>query len=150
MVIFVHCKNQTILMKNLFLLAFVGISLLVKGQNDTIKSLVIVDGKPFLYVQDMPHFIGGEAEMMRFIGENTLYPDSAVKYNIEGKVIVQFIVSSTGEVKDPVIINNVKVGYGCEEEAIRVIMKMPRWTPGYQNGKAVPVYFRLPFNFRLH
>jgi protein TonB len=64
-------------------------------------------------------------------------------------VHLKFTVTAEGNIKDIVILNKDKLGYGCEEAAMAVIRKMPRWTPGRQNGAPVPVYFydtnSLPF-----
>lgn len=105
--------------------------------------------EPFLAVEEMPEFTGGEAAMMKFIQENTKYPEQAIAGGVEGSVRVKFTVTATGEIKDAKIISKDRLGSGCEEEAIRVIMSMPRWKPGRQNGQAVPVYFNLPVRFRL-
>jgi len=105
--------------------------------------------EPFLSVEQMPEFKGGEAAMLKFIAENLEYPSVAREAGIEGRVFLKFTVSADGSIKDIVIQNKDKVGYGCEEAAMAVIRKMPKWTPGRQNGQAVPVYFNIPIRFRL-
>ncbi len=105
--------------------------------------------EPFLAVEEMPEFTGGEGAMMKFIQENTKYPEQAIAAGVEGSVRVKFTVTSAGVIKDAKIISKDKLGAGCEEEAMRVIMSMPKWKPGRQNGQAVPVYFNLPVRFRL-
>ena len=110
--------------------------------------------EPFLAVEEMPQFIAGdasrsEAAMVKYIAENTKYPEQAIAAGIEGSVRVKFTVTAKGEIENAKIISKDKLGAGCEEEAIRVIMSMPRWVPGRQNGQAVPVYFNLPVRFRL-
>jgi protein TonB len=104
---------------------------------------------PFISVEQMPEFKGGEGAMMKFIAENLEYPQAAKDASIEGRVHLKFTVTADGSIKDIVILNKDKLGYGCEEAAIAVIKKMPKWTPGRQNGQPVPVYFNIPIRFRL-
>lgn len=104
---------------------------------------------PFISVEQMPEFKGGEAAMMKFIAENLEYPQAAKDASIEGRVHLKFTVTADGSIKDIVVLNKDKLGYGCEEAAIAVIRKMPKWTPGRQNGQPVPVYFNIPIRFRL-
>ena len=98
-------------------------------------------------VEQMPEFPGGIEEMTKFLQKNLVYPPSAQENGISGKVYIQFVVDKSGK------ISNVKVmrslGGGCDEEAVRVVRKMPPWTSGKQNGKAVSVWFTLPINFML-
>jgi protein TonB len=148
-------------MKFLFLLALLSLSCLGFAQHDSIphdllppKDEIILDPtakkEPFIAVEQMPVYPEGEAAMMRFIAENLVYPDSAIKKNIEGVVRIKFTVSTTGEIKDPMVLNKNRLGYGCEEAAMAVVMKMPKWIPGKQNGVPVEVYYNLPFRFRLY
>jgi len=104
---------------------------------------------PFISVEQMPEFKGGEGAMMKFIAENLEYPQAAKDASIEGRVHLKFTVTAEGSIKDIVVLNKDKLGYGCEEAAIAVIRKMPKWTPGRQNGQPVPVYFNIPIRFRL-
>ena len=104
---------------------------------------------PFISVEQMPEFNGGEGAMMKFIAENLEYPQQAKDNGIEGRVHLKFTVTAEGKIKDIVILNKDKLGYGCEEAAIPVIKKMPAWKPGRQNGQPVPVYFNIPIRFRL-
>ena len=134
---------------NLIPLIEKALSIMPEDTTIEIKSL-----EPFLAVEEMPQFISGdalrsEAAMVKYIAENTKYPKEAKTAGIEGSVRVKFIVSSDGTIKDAKIISKDILGAGCEEEAIRVIMSMPKWIPGRQNGQAVPVYFNLPVHFRL-
>ncbi|WP_255412407.1 energy transducer TonB [Dysgonomonas sp. Marseille-P4361] len=105
------------------------------------------DEKPFEIVEQMPHFVGGEAEMSKFIHRNLVYPTAASGAGIQGRVVVRFVVQKDGN------LSNVKVVRGidpeCDKEAVRVVKAMPKWKPGKQNGKEVPVYFTLPFIFKL-
>ena len=64
-----------------------------------------------------------------------------------GRVFLNFIITSEGEIKDITILKG--LGFGADEESIRVISKMPRWNPGMQSGRAVNVRYNLPISFQL-
>lgn len=100
-------------------------------------------------IEVMPKFYRGDDAMMKFIMENLKYPEEAVANNISGTVRVKFTIDSNGTVKNPTIIGNQKLGYGCEKEAIRVIENMPRWNPALMNGVPISCYFNLPVRFML-
>lgn len=109
----------------------------LEEQNDTIFNVVEV----------MPKFPGGPEAMMKFIVENINYPELAKIKGIEGRVFVNFIVETDGSVSNANVLRG--IGGGCDEEALRVVEMMPRWTPGYQSGQAVRVSFNLPVRFML-
>lgn len=118
------------------------------------------EGKVFKVVEKMPMFPGCEetegrqaqkkcadAEMMKFIYGNLKYPEVARKEGIQGRSIVSFVVSKTGEIKDIKVLKGI-----CEEikqESIRVVELMPKWIPGTQRGESVDVQFTLPIRFKL-
>lgn len=104
-------------------------------------------GSVFTMVEQMPQFPGGEEELLKFISENLKYPYVASESGIQGRVIVRFVVSVTGEVTNIEIMRGLDPS--CDREAIRVIKTMPKWIPGKQNGKNVPVYFTIPILFKL-
>ena len=106
--------------------------------------------QPFTYVEKMPSFPGGTQKMYEYIYERMKYPEDAKHKNIEGQVIVQFVVENDGT------LNKIKVVRGVEKsldaEAVRVIESMNegyKWTPGFHNRRAVPVSFTLPIKFVL-
>jgi len=99
------------------------------------------------YVEQMPEFPGGQTELVKFLSSNLQYPDSARHNNIEGKVVAHFVVNEDGSISDPQILKG--LGYGCDEEVLRVISMMPKWNPGKLDGKPVSVYFNLPVTFKL-
>jgi periplasmic protein TonB len=111
------------------------------------EKIVEEDDKPFLIVEQMPQFPGGDIEMMKFIRDNLKYPPRAQEAGVQGKVIVNFVVGRDGKITHIKIVRG--IGSGCDEEAIRVLEKMPPWTPGKMGGKAVPVYFTFPITFKL-
>ncbi|QIK61061.1 M56 family metallopeptidase [Dysgonomonas sp. HDW5A] len=102
---------------------------------------------PFVMVEQMPQFAGGESAMMQYIGTNLKYPESAAKENIEGRVVLRFVVTKTGDIKDVSVIRG--LDSRCDEEAMRVVRAMPKWTPGKQGGKDVDVYYTLPILYKL-
>ncbi|WP_188769015.1 M56 family metallopeptidase [Emticicia aquatilis] len=101
----------------------------------------------FTTVEENPSFEGGVKKMYEFIGRNLRYPEPARRANVQGKVFVKFIVRKDGTVSDLQVLKG--VGFGCDEETVRVIGSMPKWNPGKQNGKPVSVYFTMPVNFVL-
>lgn len=105
------------------------------------------DNVVFQVVETMPLFPGGEAAMMKFMGDNIKYPVIAQENGIQGRVICQFVVNKDGSIVDVVVVRSVDPS--LDKEAIRMIQSMPRWTPGKQRGKPVRVKYTLPVNFRL-
>jgi protein TonB len=99
-------------------------------------------------IQEMPEFPGGFAEMYKFISKNVTYPKIALKMGISGKVHVKFSVSADGTLSNVEILRGQEGG--LNEEAIRLVKMMPKWTPGRMNGKAVKVRsVQIPVNFML-
>jgi TonB family protein len=119
----------------------------VKDTTSTVDKPSTAD--PFVSVEKMPMFPGGESEMMKFIATRMVYPDLARNANIEGRVMVKFVVASNGKVKDFEIVSE-PLGYGLDKAAVDVVKAMPDWEPGSQNGIPVPVYFNIPIRFRLY
>jgi len=99
------------------------------------------------FAEEMPSFPGGEEELSAFMGENVKYPEIARKAGVEGKVWVQFTVGKDGRVSSIIVLKG--VGAGLDEEAVRVIKLMPKWTSGKQNGVPVSVSYKMPIVFRL-
>ena len=115
---------------------------------DTIHEEVIEDGELFgCIVETMPSFRGGQQKLFEFLGNNMVYPQEAKEAGIEGQVFVEFYIEKDGSVTDGKVLKG--IGYGCDEEALRVIGLMPKWYPGKQRGKAVRVRYTLPINFNL-
>ncbi len=113
---------------------------------DTIEE--VVEQELFgMIPETMPSFRGGEQKLFEFIGKNVVYPQEAIDAGIEGKVFVEFYIEKDGTVCDAKVLRG--IGYGCDEEALRVIGLMPKWSPGKQRGKAVRVRYTLPVNFKL-
>ena len=105
------------------------------------------DGKAFTVVEQQPEYVGGNRELMRFIGRNIKYPAAAVRANVQGMVFVQFVVGKDGQTSDIKVLKG--IGFGCDEEAVRVASILPAWRPGQQNGQPVAVQCNLPIQFIL-
>lgn len=103
--------------------------------------------KIYTVVEKQPQFVGGISEMMGFIQKSINYPKEAAKMGIEGKVIVGFNVLENGTLEDIQVLNG--IGYGCDEEALRVVSIMPKWEAGEMAGKKVVVKMTIPIKFRL-
>ncbi len=105
------------------------------------------EAEPFVVVEEMPMFPGGDAALLQYISEHTQYPEVAKENNIQGKVIVRFCVTSKGGVDKVSILKGVDPE--LDKEAIRVVQTLPPFKPGKQGGKPVPVWYMVPINFTL-
>lgn len=103
--------------------------------------------EPFVVVEEMPQFPGGDAELLKYIVENTKYPENAKKNNIQGKVITRFCVTSKGNVSKVTVLK--AVDPEIDAEAVRVVSTLPSFKPGRQGGKDVPVWYMVPISFAL-
>ena len=96
---------------------------------------------------DIPaEFPGGINKARQFLANNIQYPDEAVEEGVNGTVRVKFTIEIDGSISNIQILQ--KLGYGCDEEVIRVLKRMPRWTPAKLKGKYVRSYFTMPVSFR--
>jgi protein TonB len=103
--------------------------------------------EPFIVVEEMPAFPGGDAALLRYLQENAVYPEVAKENNIQGRVILKFCVTPTGGVSMITILKGVDPE--LDEEAKRVVSTLPAFKPGKQGGKPVPVWFQAYINFQL-
>ena len=101
----------------------------------------------FIVVEEMPEYPGGMSEFMKFIAQNIKYPADALQGKVEGRVIARFVVCKDGSISDIEIMRSVSPS--LDAEAVRVLKLMPKWKPGRQRGRAVPVKFTVPVTFRL-
>jgi TonB family protein len=99
-------------------------------------------------VEYLPSFPGGAKGLQKFFDNNLQYPTAATDDGIEGTVNVSFIVDENGKLSSPQVQGQAP-GFGLEAEALRVIQKMPSWTPGKLKGKNVKTRFTLPVRFQL-
>ncbi|MES2656187.1 MAG: energy transducer TonB [Bacteroidota bacterium] len=95
-------------------------------------------------VEQMPEFNG---DLYEYLGEEINYPPVALQNNVQGKVLVSFVVDKDGKVKDATVLKG--IGFGCDEEAIRVIKSMPDWSAGMQNKRKVSVRMIIPIMFQV-
>lgn len=105
------------------------------------------EGEVFEIVEQNPSFPGGNEALMKWLSKNLKYPASAQENNIQGRVLVQFVVNKDGSIVDPKVLRSVDPA--LDKEALRVVSAMPKWQPGKQRGKTVRVRFTLPVTFRL-
>jgi protein TonB len=103
--------------------------------------------KIFTSVEQMPEFPGGQAALLKYLQNNIRYPATAREENIQGKVVLKFVVDKDGNVTNIEIARD--IGGGCGKEAERVVKGMPKWKAGKQNGAPVKVYYTLPVSFKL-
>lgn len=96
----------------------------------------------------MPSFPGGQQSLEKFVEDNLQYPQEALDNGIEGKVMISFDVDETGKIYRPSVVSP-KIGYGLEEEALKVVKAMPQWNPGKMKGKNVKTKFTLPVTYQL-
>lgn len=101
----------------------------------------------FTAVEQMPQFPGGEAELMKYISNHIKYPTMAAENNIQGRVVVKFVVKKDGSVGEVQVLRGKDPD--LDKEAVRVVRTLPKFIPGKMNGQAVSVWFTLPINFKL-
>lgn len=101
----------------------------------------------FVAVEQQAEFPGGQTALMKWLSNNVRYPESAQQNDIQGRVVVRFVVEKDGSIGAATIVKG--VDKDLDREALRVVKKMPRWQPGKNNGVAVRSYFNLPVVFKL-
>jgi len=129
----------------------------VKGDPDAGQSALTIDAgngnavveekQIFKFVEQMPAYPGGEEAMLKFLSDNVKYPQIARDQEVEGRVILTFVVDETGHINDIQVLKD--IGGGCGQAAVDAVRKMPPWTIGRQNGKAVRVQYNLPVMFTM-
>ncbi len=103
--------------------------------------------KVFDVVEQMPVFPGGEAALLKYVSEHIRYPAVAQENNIQGRVVVKFVVTKTGAVGKAMVVRSKDPD--LDKEALRVVKSLPKFTPGKMNGHAVDVWYTLPITFKL-
>jgi len=116
----------------------------VNSTNQVVEDNTIYN---FVSMENPPKYPGGMAALYKFLGENMKYPKEARDNNIQGKVLVSFSVLKDGALTDIKVER--KLGYGTDEEAVRVLKLSKKWEPGLQNGKPVNVKYNIPISFNL-
>lgn len=100
-----------------------------------------------MVVEEMPEFEGGTEALLMFLRDNITYPERCKEEEIQGRVIVTFVVNKDGSIVEPEVVKSVDPD--LDAEALRVVSMMPAWKPGKQKGEAVRVRYTVPVNFRL-
>jgi len=106
-----------------------------------------VEEQIFQVVEQNPEFPGGLGALGQYLSKNIKYPAAASRANISGKVFLTFVVNTDGSIQDISVLKG--LGFGCDEEAQRVVKGMPKWKPGKQSGRNVRVKYNLPISFVL-
>jgi TonB family protein len=105
------------------------------------------NGPVYMYCEKMPEFPGGETAFNEYIRNNVKYPGPAVSDRKEGRVIIKFIIRTSGEIGDVQLIRGIRSD--MDDECLRVVRGMPKWKPGMINDKPVAVSFSIPVRFLL-
>ena len=100
----------------------------------------------FMVVEESPEFPGGINALMGYLRDNMVVPDSCRENNIQGRVLVTFIVEKDGSITKPEVVKSVHPI--LDAEALRLVSAMPKWKPGRQNGEVQRVKYTIPVNFR--
>ncbi len=131
------------------ILVFVLSSCAARKKSASLSTIVkSAEDEPFVVVEEMPEFPGGDSSLLQFIANNTKYPESAKIKGITGKVIVRFCVNKTGVVDRVSVLKGVDPE--LDKEAARVVSTLPSFKPGRQGGKDVSVWYMVPINFALN
>lgn len=109
----------------------------VKAGNSQAGHKCYIEAYEYDYVSEKPSFPGGESKLVEFINSHRVYPQEAYKKGIQGRVTCSFIVNADGTVSHISILKGVETS--LNQEAIRIMSKMPEWKAGRHDGKAVPV-----------
>ena len=99
------------------------------------------------YTVKPPQFIGGRQAMFEFVGEHMTYPEPAWAYGLEGKVVVQINITSSGQVTAPTIVEG--IGLGCDEAVLDLVAQMPKWKPALENGQPIASTIQIPVAFTI-
>lgn len=145
-------------MRKLFVLVLAGVMCVACNKNAEesakvneqadVESSIDAEEEIFMVVESMPEFPGGMGELMKYLGENIKYPSKAMEQQWEGRAICQFVVEKDGSISNAEIVRS--SGYQLlDVEAMRVVLNMPNWSSGKQNGDSVRVKFTLPIVFKL-
>lgn len=94
-----------------------------------------------------PTFPGGDAALLQYLSSKLRYTSAAIEHRIQGRVYLSFLVGIDGSISNVTVLRG--LGFGLDQEAIRAVQGMPRWKPGYQNGRPVAVMYHLPVQFSL-
>lgn len=111
------------------------------------KACKAEEGRIYAAVEQAPQFPGGQGALSAWLAKNLSYPEAAIERGAQGRVVVKFVVEKDGSITNPAIERGVDAA--LDAEAIRLVEKMPKWTPGKNNGVPVRSWFTLPVGFRM-
>lgn len=113
-----------------------------------VEEEVAEEAVPFAIVEEKPSFMGGDASTFsKWVGEHLNYPETAKENGVQGRVTLQFKVNKDGTVSNVVVLRGVDPL--LDKEAVRVVSSSPKWKPGKQRDRAVPVTYTFPVIFQL-
>ncbi|OFQ19130.1 energy transducer TonB [Prevotella sp. HMSC073D09] len=118
-----------------------------KGKTTQMRKDTATDDKIYEVCEQMPIFEGGDAALLKYLGENLKYPDKTKDRGVQGRLVIGFIVEKDGSLTDVKVLRPVDID--LDAEVLRVIKGMPKWIPGRQNGKRVRVRYLLPIHICL-
>jgi len=98
----------------------------------------------YMVVEKQPEFPGGEQAKKKFFSRNLVTPKNAPK--MKGRVFLSFVVNKDGSLQDVTVLKSLQAAY--DQEALRVVLSMPKWNPGMQSGRALRVKYTQPVEFR--
>lgn len=119
----------------------------IKADDETAKMQMDQSGY-YNRAEVAPAYPGGQNSLENYIVNHIEYPQDAIDNNAEGTVYIQFGIDENGKVTN-VKTTGSKLGYGLDEEAVRVVSNMPKWTPGQVKGKKVKTWRTLPISYKL-
>jgi TonB family protein len=144
-------SNRLSVLKYALVVPVIAITTLAFNNKTETKSINIIQthdaDKVYDKVDKMPEFNGGKEGLMKYLMNEIKYPKQSQKDNVQGKVLIEFVVAKDGAIKDVKVLKS--VDSMLDKEAARVISNMPNWTPGENEGKKVNVKLVLPIMFQL-
>jgi periplasmic protein TonB len=144
-----YTPENSVSLRNLLVIPIAILTLTLFSLNASAqKSETGMTDGAYQKVDVMPEFPGGNAALLKYIAETTVYPKEAKEKGIQGKVLTRFMVKKDGSVSDVSILQGVNPA--LDNEAIRVVKTLPKFTPGKLNGKTVPVWFVIPISYALN
>ena len=135
-------------MKQFILIIFASITMTAAQDTTQVQDTMQKAVKEFVQSDVFPQFPGGKEAMAYFLNKNLVYPSAARKQKIQGTTKCTFVIEKDGSVTN-VTIKESSGNELLDQEAVRVISKMPKWMPGFKDGKAVRVKFDMPAHFKL-
>ena len=129
-----------------YVIVLLASMLCLSGHAQVVSGAVPGEEAPFMFVEEMPEFPGGQDSLTAFLRREIVYPQVARDNGITGTVLVEFVVERDGRVSNGVV--KVPLFPDCDVEALRGVMSMPRWKPGRNMGKPVRCFFQIPITFR--